>query len=84
MQGPGKARYQLVFDRIQTPWLARGFGLYGGFVKAWLWALLALNIGLGLLFLVSLGSDVWEFYLTLFLGSLAPHLFLLFSRKNKG
>ncbi|MEY4962024.1 MAG: hypothetical protein RLZZ249_721 [Actinomycetota bacterium] len=53
-------------------------------MKAWLWALLALNIGLGLLFLVSLGSDVWEFYLTLFLGSLAPHLFLLFSRKNKG
>ena len=47
-------------------------------------ALIVLNMGLGLLFLVSLGSDVWEFYLTLLLGSIIPHLFFLLNRKNRG
>lgn len=41
----------------------------------------AVNIGLLVLFLASLMSDVWEFYLTIFLVSTLGQLYFL--RKNR-
>jgi hypothetical protein len=66
------------------PLVSQGFGVLGGFLKIWHLVLAALNLGLCLLFIVSLGSDVWEFYLALFLASLAPHVLLFFNKKNRG
>lgn len=44
-------------------------------------ALTGLNIGLLALFLISLGSDVWEFYLTLMLAGVALQTWLMLRRR---